>query len=534
MGSKTIKGLLSAGVSAVLLWCAYPPVGLPFIVFVALVPLFICSRRLKPLQSALVWGLAGLAFSFANLSWFFTLRDYDVGWSYVFPGWCVGSIIRAFIFALFGLLDAFIWKRGDRERAAYFKWVVLFLIEPFLWTGFEWVRSLVPGLEWNFLGTAICQMPLLSAPARWGGEIMLGSLAIMINGAVVTCFENVLNIKRIESKCGRISFSLFKELFVAVVIVTSIFIVSKITKPVPETVTKKFVLVQRYAPLEEKMEELRKQGFDSLGYYKELLKGCDLTGADFVVLPESALKEFGEDVRAESAWNVAENLSSMADGASVIAGGESNTPSSRGRHIQTAAALYGFPRNQLDRDPSVYIKRNLVPFGEYNPLAKWFPSLRTASYYVEAPGTKTGVFRSKDIKLAPLLCFDCSSSEYVRNAAEMGAQAIVLISNNLWYAPSAEPMQHFWQAVARSAETGLPLVSVGNAGITGVVDLDGSVKILRDESGSPLQCDSGVMVQNVNVPKKYQETFYVRFGCVPLAGMFILSVISLIIIKTWE
>ena len=522
------------GLAAVLLWCAYPPVGLSFLVFFALVPLFICSRRLKPWHSALVWGLAGVLFWMMNLSWFFTLRDYNVGWGYVFPGWCVGSIIRSLIFALFGFVDAHSWKSSNGKRIVYFKWVFFFLLEPFIWTGFEWLRSLVPGLEWNFIGTPICQIPLLSSPARWGGEIMLGALAIMINSAIATALNNFLNIRPIKSDGSRFSLAVFNELAVVAVIVSLVFFFGKVTMSDAETETKKIILVQRCAPLEDKMDELKKQGFDSLGYYKNLLKDYDLKSADFIVLPESSLKEFGEDVRGEGAWNVAETLSDMAEGATVIAGGESITPSPRGRYIQTAAALYEFPRKDKGNDPAVYIKRNLVPFGEYNPLAQWFPSLRTASYYVETPGTKTGVFRSKGIKLAPLVCFDCSSSGYAREAAQMGVQIIVLISNNLWYTPSAEPMQHFWQAVARSVETGLPLVTAGNAGITGVVDLKGSFKILNDESGVPLQSASGVLVQNVEVPKKYQETFYVRFGCVPLVGMFILSLMSLIIIKTWE
>lgn len=527
-----INRFLLAGVSAALLWCTYPPVGLPYIVFIALVPLFVCSRRLKPLQSALVWGVGGLLFNFANLSWFFTLREHNVGWEYILPGWCVGSLIKAFIFALFGLLDAYIWRCGDRERPSGYKWLVLFLTEPFIWTGLEWVRSQIPGLEWNYIGTAICQMPLLSASARWGGEIMSGALAIMVNSTLATVFENFSVARQKEATGSRISFKPFKELFVVLGVVTLIFVVSKLAVPDVETETRKFVMVQRYAPLEVEMDELKKQGFDSLEYYKDLLNTYDLKGADFVVLPESSLKEFGMDVRAEGAWNVAKTLSDMADGASVIAGGESNTPSPRGRYIQTAAALYEFPRNSRAKDPPVYIKRNLVPFGEYNPLAKWFPSLRTLSYYVEAPGTKTGVFHSKGITLSPLICFDCSSSEYARDAAEKGVQIFVLISNNLWYTPSAEPMQHFWQAVSRAVETGLPLVCAGNAGVTGAVDSDGSVKMLKDGNGAPLQCAPGVFALDVKVPKKYKKTPYVLFGDFPLLGLFALSFVSLIVIKT--
>lgn len=528
---KTTKGLLLGGVSALLLWCAYPPVAWPLVVFVALVPLFICSHRLDPLRSALVWGVSGLAFSLANLAWFFTLRNYNVGWGYVLPGWCAGSIIRAFVFALFGFLDSLAW-RVEKGKSVCFKLTALFLFEPFLWTGLEWCRSLVPGLEWNYIGTPICQMPLLSAPARWCGEIMLGALVIMVNGAVATAVENIFSCRRTEGTRGQISFCCFAESFVVFTVVASVFIAAKLTKPYADAEMKKFVLVQRNAPLPEQMDALLKQGFDSLGFYRNLLKGCDLKGADFIVLPESALREFGEDVRGEGSWKIAQTLSNMAEGASVIAGGISNTPSPRGRHIQTAAALYEFPRRPSCTEPSIYIKRNLVPFGEYNPLARWFPSLRTASYYVESPGTKVGVFRAKKIKLAPLLCFDCSVSECARDAAKRGVQAIVLISNNLWYAPSAQPRQHFWQAVSRSVETGLPLVSAGNAGITGVVDSDGVVRLLKDETGAALQCASGVLVQDVMVPKKYRETLFVRFGNIPLVCLSVLSLIVLIISKT--
>lgn len=533
MGSKTIKGLVSAGVSAVLLWCAYPPVGLLFIVFVALVPLFVCSRRLKPLQSALVWGLAGLAFWMMNLCWFVTLRNYAISWRFVLTGWLLGSIVRALFFAAFGFVSALLSKSLERGGLRWAKWLALLFVAPFLWTGLEWLRSLMPVIECTYLGTALCQIPVLSAPARWGGEIMLGSLAVMVNGAFALAIENIgaLRIKGISVKS---LWGAFFEVFVVCCFVSLIFVAANISVPEGETVTKKFVLVQRNAPLPKPMQKLAEEGFDFEGYYKDLLKNHDLTGVDFIVLGESSLREFGKDVRGDGAWKITEMLSDMADGATVIAGGTSYTPSPRGRHIQTAAALYEFSRNQRDKDPSVYVKRNLVPFAEYNPLAKWFPSLRTASFYVETPGTSLGMFRSRNIKLSPLICSDCFVSEYARNAASCGAQVLVLISNNLWYAPSSEPLQHFWQAVARSVETGLPLVTAGNAGVTGVVNLDRSADYLKDEDGRALQCAPGVFVQNVNVPKNYKETLYVRFGDAPLVGLFLLSIVSIIIIKTWE
>ena len=64
-------------------------------------------------------------------------------------------------------------------------------------------------------------------------------------------------------------FKAFNELIVASSIVSLVFIVAYFTVPKEETVLKKFVLVQRNAPLPKPMKELIKEGFDFEGYYKQ-------------------------------------------------------------------------------------------------------------------------------------------------------------------------------------------------------------------------------------------------------------------------
>jgi apolipoprotein N-acyltransferase len=81
----------------------------------------------------------------------------------------------------------------------------------------------------------------------------------------------------------------------------------------------------------------------------------------------------------------------------------------------------------------------------------------------------------------------------------MGADMIVLITNDSWFSNSAEAEAHASQAVLRAIETGLPVVRVGNSGVTGVVRPDGTANWLSDSSGRLIVDERGVMVETVVV-----------------------------------
>ena len=135
------------------------------------------------------------------------------------------------------------------------------------------------------------------------------------------------------------------------------------------------------------------------------------------------------------------------------------------------------------------------------------------------------------IKLGVAICFEDTDSQLVRKFADMGADALIFITNDSWFYGSEETEQHAWQAVARAVETGLTVVRCGNSGVTGVIEPDGKASWLCGADMRPLVDKSGAMCAKVSVPATVAPTFYVRFGDVPLAIAFLLLLSSMGAVK---
>ena len=135
------------------------------------------------------------------------------------------------------------------------------------------------------------------------------------------------------------------------------------------------------------------------------------------------------------------------------------------------------------------------------------------------------------VKVAPLICFEDTLPALARKGAQLGAQAIVLVTNDSWFSDSWEAEQHAWQAVLRAVETGIPVVRVGNSGVTGVIEASGRARWLMDGAGRPLVDASGCQLETVQVRSAPRLTPYVRFGDWPLLVLFAASLVGLFMVK---
>ncbi len=256
-------------------------------------------------------------------------------------------------------------------------------------------------------------------------------------------------------------------------------------------------LVQRNAPCIFSAGRQRENPYEAYG---QLLEVAAVARPDLVVWGESGMSEFGR-VDGERARLAAAHFAEMLGGSALLAGGDWVED---GRYHNAAALYSGTNAVQL------YAKQHLVPFGEYIPFDKWIPALQKLSpigvslHFGEAKVLEVpvAVAQQRDpsvgkVKVAPLICFEDTLPSLARKGAELGAQAIVLITNDSWFSCSAEAEAHAAQAVLRAIETGLTIVRVGNSGVSGVIRPDGSARWLSDANGRPLTDAPGVMVETV-------------------------------------
>jgi apolipoprotein N-acyltransferase len=125
-----------------------------------------------------------------------------------------------------------------------------------------------------------------------------------------------------------------------------------------------------------------------------------------------------------------------------------------------------------------YVKRHLVPFGEYYPvpgfMRTWLQLLRLP-YTDGVPGDDAQPpLDLAGERIAVTICYeDVFGAEQLRYLAD--ATLLVNVSNDAWYGDSIAPHQHLQIARLRAAEAGRYLLRATNTGVTAVIDEKGHV-----------------------------------------------------------
>ena len=522
----------AALLSAALLTAAFPPFGETASIAVAIAPLLVVARLASPKKAAWTWFGGGFVFWFATLAWMPAICKNNGPWPLVGLGWFGLAALCAGYFALFGWLSARAWHRFGRWGLAF---------EPVLWAGIEWLRGwLFTGFAWNFLGTALVPVPDFLAPARVGGVYLVSALVVLVNGVFATLACRVAaQMRRDAPPAGnRWIRSLETAIPLAVVLLVSwLSRDSQTTNHDPRT-TLRVALVQRNAPCVFSAGRDRQNPVE---VYGNLLAAASAAQPDLVVWGESAMAEFGH-LAGERAQSAAKHFTNLAGGAALLAGGDFAERTNGMVRVYNGAGLYAPAGDGMALQ--VYAKQHLVPFGEYIPFDKWITPLQKLSpigvslYPGEAKVLEVPVKVAQErdppvgsVKVAPLICFEDTLPSLARRGAQLGAQAIVLITNDSWFSHSWEAVQHAWQAVLRAVETGLPVIRVGNSGVTGVIDESGCARWLMDGKGRPLVDAPGCQLETVKVRSAPRLTPYTRVGDWPLLVLFAASLVGLFMVK---
>ena len=131
---------------------------------------------------------------------------------------------------------------------------------------------------------------------------------------------------------------------------------------------------------------------------------------------------------------------------------------------------------------SAYRKTMLFPLTEWVPETLDTPWLRErmpwTGHWKRGPGPRTLALQLREgraLTLAPLICYESIFPGYVAEEARQGAELIMTLSNDSWFAGTPGPKQHLMHAVFRSIETRLPQVRVTTSGISALISPTGEV-----------------------------------------------------------
>jgi apolipoprotein N-acyltransferase len=132
----------------------------------------------------------------------------------------------------------------------------------------------------------------------------------------------------------------------------------------------------------------------------------------------------------------------------------------------------------LTEPQQLYVKRHLVPFGEYFPVPKfvrtWMRLMSLPDIDVAAAAGAQPEIAVGDERIAITICYeDVFGAEQLQYLPD--ATLLVNVANDAWFGDSLGPHQHRQIAQVRAAEAGRWLLRATNTGVTAVIDPRGHV-----------------------------------------------------------
>lgn len=468
--------------------------------------------------------LAGFAFFLINVSWITQIGKVA---GTVWAG--IGALIPmaaylALYVAAFAAFAATVgrWQTSDGRDTLFGQSLAVLRVAALngaAWCGLEWLRGIVfTGFGWNGLGVALKEHLVLVQFAEVIGITGYG-FVLMFAGVVLFCTAvRVVREIRFRRKL-RPHF----DLTVAAAMVAGLYLfgLSAFLRPPGETVTLRARVFQFNVSLEEKWSEdlavRQKVIFD----YRDLTRAfVETSPHDLVVWPETAVPGI-----FTAPW-VQEYLNDhvlKGDDFYLLAGLEDANLENT-EIYNTLTIMKGDTGSY-----QMHKKVHLVPFGEFIPLRGTFPPFEWLTGGIIAQDFTPGDSHEPlvvekeghEIGVLPLICFEDTVARHARQFLRPGPQVFVNVTNDGWFHESAQPQQHFDNALFRCIEFRRPMIRCANTGVSGFIDERGSVYD-RSGSGSAPRIVSdpvtgstfirGSFATNLEIALEPPSTIYARVG----------------------
>lgn len=322
---------------------------------------------------------------------------------------------------------------------------------PAMWIIFEGLRAwLLTGFPWLSLGYSQLNTPL-HAFAPLFGVYGVSLIVCLISGSLV--------ILAMPLKDTRLK--LLAVLIIIALIGSGLLLKGKQwTKPTGEAITVSLVQGNIQQTLKWDPKEL----INILKIYKDMTD--KLWNSRLIIWPEAAVPILPHDIKA---YYTLMSTAAKQHGDYLIIGSPLYNASTQ--------KFYNGLR-MIGAGHGVYYKKHLVPFGEYTPLPSVLGVLMKKldipmSNFSKGP-KKQAPLKMGNINIAAFICYEIAfSREVLRDA--VNTQLLINISDDSWFGHSIALDQQVQMAQFRALETGRPLLSATNTGVTAIINPFGKI-----------------------------------------------------------
>jgi apolipoprotein N-acyltransferase len=511
--SKYILALTSGA----LLYLGWPPLPLVFLLFIGLVPLLIIHNQIKFEKNAHVKLLGWAYFSMLIFNTASTWWVWNASPSGCIMMLVLNSLIMALPFFLFSITHLNLPKTGYSSLVFYY--IAMEYIH------FNWPAS----WPWLTLGKGLAGYPALiqwyEYTGEMGGTLLILVMNVWIAKLVVKERKKVAYLKPILTllvisivslglgSLAQVQLSCYKKNIACVV-----------SQPNIDPYTEKFEDGEKYITPEQQL----KYGIDVA------LPLIDST-TQLLVFPETSITGWNHEDRLNE-MSLLQPLRTLTDstGLTILSGAETlnvydgqQRPNVTARYDSFSGTWWDsyntallFQNNKVD---SIYHKSKLVPGVEKMPfefLEKLSINLGGTSGSLGVSDRPINFIVNKDLKIAPLICYESIFGDYACEFVRDGANALAVITNDGWWGNSPGYRQHLLFGSIRCIETRKDMVRSANTGISAKINAMGEISnATQYRERTAFKC---------SIAPNEIQTFYVQHGNlvgslgVILAALFLL------------
>jgi apolipoprotein N-acyltransferase len=448
-GLRTLPALLVAVAGGLALAAAFPPTGIWPLAAVGPALLVVALWR-RSLRGSFVVGLCfGLAFFVPLISWLINLAWY---------AWAALAIAEAVIFALFAIGQRLMLRLPVWPVAVACWWVAVEAFRDRWPYAFPWGRlamsqAQAPTVRW----VAVAGPPLLTFLVALAGTTLAWLLvAPHVAGAPVH-----------RRAVPALAFAAAAGLALAGGLLPA----GQVAAGSP---TAEVAAVQGNVPRSHTLQKLLRETtvtenhVAATEHLAAQVKAGSRPAPDVVIWPENSTDiDPGQDPFVYAAIDGAVS----AIGRPVLVGAVLQDP------LRNAGQLWLPGRGPV----AIYVKRQLVPFGEYIPfrgLISSFSSLPSLQPVNFTSGHRAVVFRIGKIRLGDVICYEVGFDPLVSSEVSAGANLLTEQTNDADFeldGQLGETLQQLAMARIRAVEFDRAMVVAGTTGVSAIIAPDGTL-----------------------------------------------------------